>query len=191
MTANRLFTGLFWPLVLGTGLSARAQSQPASLPPAASSQLGRYTAAHDSLMRLVANIHTQAESRMNVFVALYGSFGGLHRRNRIYSSASSSIFNTRSPVRSQSIKHRFGVEFEKIKYYDYYGHKVLMERYEDHQLTRLELKEYSTHPGDHHSLTTHWLFIRGDYLKHTSLPSLSTTGPAKTSYFFNSRPKVE
>jgi hypothetical protein len=92
-------------------------------------------------------------------------------------------------VKQQTIKHRYSIELEKVVYRDAKGRKVLTERYEAHQLTRLELFEYvepfSAPVGS-------WLLVRGDYLRYTFSPvSLVYKSGQQRSYFFRPRPAGE
>ena len=172
-------------LLLGSGRAAQAQTAAASTPAPTeitTALRSRYAAAHDSLMRRVASIHAQTEIRMGVFKASQGSFGGLHRR--VWTYASSSVVNesgSTTPaglVKRQTIKHRYGIELEKVCYYDAKDRKVLSERYEGNQLTRLELLEYST---TYNSLMAKWIFVRGNYLLHTVRST--TIGKTETNYY--------
>ena len=68
------------------------------------------------------------------------------------------------------MKHKKrGGELQKIAYYDTAGRQVLAERYEGHQLTRLELWEYPTKRTQTGRPTAMWLLVRGDYLRHQFL----------------------
>ena len=207
MLSKRLLTGMLWLLVLGTGTAAQAQSTatstqdqatvvaPASAGPAASSQAARYSAAHDSLMQKVRTVRAQVEDRLVFFKSTKGSFNGLHRRVKGYSAAlkAKSEYNyaTESSssaglVKEQVVKTRFGIELEKVNYYDYKDRKVLSERYENHQLTRLELVEYD--PTG--IAVSEWLLVRGGYLKHTAKP-IQATASKRIMYFFNTLPVAQ
>lgn len=200
MNFNTLSTALLGLLLLGPYAPAQAQATPQDQSPApvvspaspiadAPSQAVRYTAAHDSLMRLAANIRAQAETRLGYFKATKGSFGGLHRRIKSYTGLSPTISfdgTVNSPlVKQQIIKRSYGIEFEKIKYYDTQKRLVLAERYEDHLLTRLELRQF---PGNNKFFMTKWLFVRGDYVMRTSNFLQTGSGGKKKSYFFSPRP---
>ncbi|MGI4886214.1 MAG: hypothetical protein ACRYFR_14760 [Janthinobacterium lividum] len=65
---------------------------------------------------------------------------------------------------------------------------MLAERYEGHQLTRLELWEYPAQRTQHGRPTATWLLVRGDYLRHQffSAPKHFTT-----NYYHNLRPPGE
>jgi hypothetical protein len=140
-------------------------------------------------MRLAVNIRAQAETRMGYFKATKGSFGGLHRRIKSYTSISPTISldGTQETflVKRQIIKRRDGIAFEKIKYYDTRGRLVLAERYEDHLLTRLELRQF---PEDNKIFTTKWVFVRGDYVMRASKFLLMGSRRERKSYFFSPRP---
>ncbi|TPG63583.1 hypothetical protein [Hymenobacter nivis] len=176
-------------LLLGAG-SAQAQTlalgeptprRPAQTAPAAAALPPEpllYAAAHDSLMYRVAQIHAQAEARAGYFSASQGSFGGLHRRVRTYARSAGPL------VKREVVKHRFGVELQKVAYYDAAGHQVLTERYEDRQLTRLELWEYPASGRP----TANWLLVRGDYLRHQFL---SAPTHATVHYYHRLRPVGE
>jgi len=204
MLSKRLLTGMLW--LLGTGTAAQAQSTatstqdqatvaaPASAGPAASSQAARYSAAHDSLMQKVRTVRAQVEDRLVFFKSTKGSFNGLHRRVKGYSAASrekngvDGVMNlgANGLIKGQVIKTRFGIELEKVNYYDYKDRKVLSERYENHQLTRLELVEYD--PTG--IIVSEWLLVRGDYLKHTAKP-IQATASKRIMCFFNTLPVAQ
>lgn len=176
---------------------AESPTPPATVASAdGASQLARYTAAHDSLMRLVANVYAQAEARLSFFKNAQGSFGGLHRQVRDYSTRPSAATNYDDQstgkyglVKKQVIKHCFGIELEKVTYYDGQQRIVLKERYEAHRLTRLELFEYKTL---FNSPSASWLFLRGDYVRHLSAPnSLTFKSTRRESYFFKPLPPGE
>ena len=70
---------------------------------------------------------------------------------------------------------------------------MLSERYENHQLTRLELLEYPAAVGA--AATSQWLLVRGGYLRHDRLagaPQGTLSGarsyPLKSRYYLDSRP---
>ena len=183
MRPNRLLAGWLGLALLGLGGPALAQPTPTAPGPGGA----RYAAAHDSLMRRVAGARAQAEERSNSFKATKGSFGGVHRRVKSYAGIGKFL------VKQQTVRQRNGTELETVAYYDAYGHQVLLERYEGHLLTRLELFEYSDVPG--HLLTDRWLLVRGDYLRHDLAPTtrMSPTGERstsfqQTSYFFRALP---
>ncbi len=181
-----------WLFLLGSGFSVLAQSKAEVLSPSPDAAAlpdltaahARYAAAHDSLLRLVADVHVRSEARMGVFKVSQGTFGGPHRRVKSYAGTSSPVISygdSQKPialVRQQTVKRRFGVEIEKVKYYDAKGRKVLVEQFEDHQLTRMLLLEYTE---QFNTPTANWLFVHGDYVVHTS-----RTGGArkKSSYYF-------
>ncbi|MBD2723540.1 hypothetical protein [Hymenobacter armeniacus] len=192
MTSKLLLTGL----LLGSSAWACAQttSQPAAsnLTP---DQAARYTAAHDSLMRRVATVRSEAESRMGFFKSSQGSLGSAHRRVQAYAKAkgvSSFYSGVSTPagagvVKTQTIKRRFGVELEKVVFYDAKGRQTLIERRENHVLTRLELREY---PQDLSLPNSRWLFVRGDYLMHMAQPTLALA-TKKTFYYFRALPTAD
>ena len=196
------FSSLLAVLLAGAGLSAQAQpSAPAqasalpasaTAPPDPSFQRASFAAAHDSLMRRVAGIRAEAEPRMGVFKTSQGTLGGLHRKVLTY--AGNSIVNENGNttpaglVKRQVVKHRFSIELEKVVYYDAQHRKVLAERYEDHQLTRLELLEYRQ---GFNSPAATWLFVPGDYMAHRfELLSPGGKSTRQVSYFFRPRPAV-
>ena len=188
MLANRLFWLIFG--LSAPSLPAAAQTAAAVPTPAlnADSQRRRFAVAHDSLMRLAADTRTDAESRIAIFKAQQGTFGGLHRRIR-----SSAVIN--GPlIKKQVIKNRFGRELERVKYYDYKRRLVLSEWYEGRQLTRLELRQYESGLALSVPLTT-WLLVRGDYLHVVSRAAVlgQPAGPRVlgTSYYFGPRPRPE
>ena len=187
-------TGLGCLLVLGTSFAAQGQAttNTASQPSAVAAALhGRYTAAHDSLMRRVADVRAEAEARMSYFKTTTGSLGGLHREVKSYAGVATFL------VKRQVVRQCYGTELEKLDYYDVYGRKVLAERYEGRQLTRLELLEYPATPGKFR--VGRWLLVRGDYLQHdvvSATAAISPTGERKpaaqqTSYFFHAQPISE
>ncbi|MBF9142970.1 hypothetical protein [Hymenobacter properus] len=181
-------------LLLTTGAVAQAQNlTPSPLPAAVvHTQKERYTAANDSLMLLVSQLHTDAEARMRYFKSSMGDASGPHRRVKAYAKSFSGTVDfsgTKAPsgvglVRKQVVKRRSGIELEKVAYYDAKGRNILQERYEDHRLIRLEAFEYNevrSHPA------SRWLFMRGNYLKHVMQPS-SATAARKTFVYFDLLP---
>ncbi|MDB5268437.1 MAG: hypothetical protein JWP58_1477 [Hymenobacter sp.] len=159
--------------------------------------LNSFAAANDSLLHRVARTRGQAEARISSFKAVQGSFGGLHRKVRSYAGVPKSVVvvnagavqNGSGMVKQQTIKHRYGIELEKIVYRDVKGRKVLTERYEGHQLTRLELFEYNE---PFSAPVGSWLLVRGDYLRYIYSPvSLVYKNGQQKSYFFRPRPGGE
>lgn len=196
--ATRLFIG--WSaLLLNTSLAASAQSTPATPPPTPEARplprmlaLSSFAAAHDSLLHRVARIRMQTEGLQTSFKATKGSLGGLHRKIESYAGTPRSIVSSTGEetrtlvVKQQTIKHRYGIELEKIVYHDSVGHKVMTERYEGHQLTRLELFEYDELLS---APVSSWLLVRGDYIRYNSAPiSLADGYKHQTSYFFRALP---
>ena len=186
-------------LLLGTCLAAAGQSVPTPPLPGFSPQskpfmltLSSFAAAHDSLQRRVARVLTQTESLQTSFTATQGSFGGLHRKVKGYAGIPQGTTNATGEqtrtlvVRQQTIKHRYGIELETLVYRDDKGREVMTERYEDHQLTRLELFEYGPLIS---SAAARWLFVRGDYLSYFASPlSLAYNGGQQRVYFFRALP---
>jgi hypothetical protein len=188
-------------LFLSTCPQAYAQNVSATpQPPTSSSQptalsLSSFAAANDSLLHRVARTRAQFEARISSFKATQGSFGGLHRKVRSYAGTPQGVVDavgvkaSSGMVKQQTVKHRYGIELEKIVYRDTKGRKVLTERYEGHQLTRLELLEYSE---PFSAPVGSWLLVRGDYLRYTFSPvSLVYKGGQQKSYFFRPRPSGE
>lgn len=184
-------------LSLTTCLAALGQSTPTTQPPTAGAKpvalaLSTFTAAHDSLLQRVARIRAQTEGLQTSFTATQGSFGGLHRKMRGYAGVPWGVISATGEgkrtliVRQQTIKHRYGIELEKLVYRDRKGRKVMTERYEGHQLIRLELFEYSE---PFNAPVSSWLLVRGDYLRYTIAPILLTyKGKQQRSYFFRALP---
>ena len=121
--------------------------------------------------------------------------GGLHRKIKSYAvsykaAISGDGINSASRlVVRKTLKHRFGIELEKVVHYDANNHVVLRERYEGRRLTRLELFEYK---APLNSLVASWLFVRGDYLRHASAPiSLAYKAKQQKRYYHSPRPSGE
>jgi hypothetical protein len=195
--AKSNFLGLT-ALILSTCLQAYAQNAPAApqaptpAPQPAALTLNSFAAANDTLLHRVERTQAQFEARISFFKASQGTFGGLHRKVRSYAGTLKSVVNALGVqsswgmVKKQTIKHRYGIELEKIVYRDVKGRKVLTERYEGHQLTRLELFEYNQ---PFSAPVGSWLLVRGDYLRYTFSPvSLVYKGQQQKSYFFRARP---
>jgi hypothetical protein len=91
-------------------------------------------------------------------------------------------------VKHEVVKHSFGIELQKVNYFDATGRRVLAERYEGGQLTRLELREYPAPRPQSGQPAASWLLVRGDYLRHQfqSTPTHSTI-----HYYHNLRPAGE
>jgi hypothetical protein len=189
-------------LLLSTGLYAHAQYLPPSQPPVAGAQppgavlvLSSFATAHDSLQHRVARIRAQAAARQSSFKTVQGTLGGLHRTVKTYAGVPQGVVNAVGfqmaslVVKEQTIKHRYGIELEKVVYRDAKGRKVLTERYEGHQLMRLEVLEY----GDLLSAPSgRWLLVHGDYLRYSSAPTnLAYKGKEQQSYFFRPSPAGE
>lgn len=171
-----------------------AQQLPTPIQPAALA-LTSFAAANDSLLHRVARTRAQADARISSFKAVQGSLGGLHRRVRSYAGTPQGIVvanagsnqTSSGVVKQQTIKYRYGIELEKVVYHDAKGRKVLTERYEGHQLTRLELFEYNE---PFSAPLGSWLLVRGDYLRYIFSPvSLVYKGGQQKSYFFRFRPR--
>jgi hypothetical protein len=204
MKLNHSLAGLTSLLALTTGGPAYAQSQkpvaalskPGQAVDSPILQLNSFTAAYDSLMHRAAQIRTHTESQSRGFKASRGSLAALHRRVRVYGPVDESAADSKllkgnsfggSRIKLQKIKHRFGVEFEKVVYYNAKNRPVLVERYENHQLTRLELTEFSAMP---YTAKSSWLLVQGDYLRFTTAPlSLSYNSSRRTRCYFY--PRVE
>ena len=189
------FFGLSF-LLLNFGPPAQAQKAPPAPPSALAPTLAlrSFAVAYDSLLHRVARTRAQAEARTSSFKATQGSLGGLHRKVWNYAGVPQNAVNAvgveTSPapgvVRQQTVRHRYGIELEKVVYRDIKGRKVLTERYEDHRLTRLELFEYQE---PFNTPVSGWLLVQGDYLRYTSTPIFTANkSPSQTSYFFRSRP---
>ncbi|UOQ98072.1 hypothetical protein MUN81_00940 [Hymenobacter sp. 5317J-9] len=193
MTSNVLLTGV----LLGSSAWACAQTTPQSATASGitADQPARYAAAHDSLMRRVEAVRSEAESRMGFFKSSEGSLGSAHRRVQAYAKAkgvSSFYSGVSTPagagvVKTQTIKRRFGVELDKVVFYDAKGRKTLIERHENHVLTRLELLDYAQ---DLNLPNSRWLFVRGDYLMHMAQPTLALS-TKKTFYYFRALPSAD
>ncbi|GAB3878437.1 hypothetical protein GCM10028824_40360 [Hymenobacter segetis] len=190
-------------MALALSTCSQAHAQNLSTAPSASTPvaqpavltLNSFAAANDSLLHRVARTRAQLEARISSFKATQGSFGGLHRKVRSYTGVPKGVVDavgvqtSSGVVKQQTIKHRYGIELEKIVYRDAKGRKVLTERYEGRQLTRLELFEY-TEPFS--APVGSWLLVRGDYLRYIFSPvSLIYKGRQQKSYFFRPRPAGE
>jgi hypothetical protein len=200
MGTPQRFTGLSTFLVLSTSLLAVAQQRPATAqqPNTADAIIpvfSSFAAAHDTLVHRATAIRAQTDAHLSFFTARQGSLGGLHRKVLAYNRTPGTVIrNTevKGPsalFRKQTIKHRYGIELEKTAYYDTKGRLLLLERREGHQLTRLELREYSALLN---KPKAQWLFVRGDYLKYTTT-QLNPAGnsSAKNGYFFSTRPAAD
>ncbi|MDO7850885.1 hypothetical protein [Hymenobacter convexus] len=174
--------------------TAAAQA-PAAPPVSAANQSARYAAAHDTLMRLAANVRREAEGRLAFFKTSQGSFGSVHRRVLGYASnkgAKVDYAGVATPagiglVEKITVKHRFGVELERVAFYDAKGRKILTERREDHILTRLELLEYAE---GFNRPNSRWLMVHGGYLMHSAQRTLALA-TKKTFYYFQTLPAAE
>ncbi|WP_156176063.1 hypothetical protein [Hymenobacter terrenus] len=196
-------TGLLGLILLGSGASAQAPSTTqapgqvqvatsAGSGPETSSQTARYNAAYDSLMHLAANVRALADTRLTYFKATRGTFGGLHRRVRSYTGSPNKAIFDNAPsvlflVKRQVVKRRYGIELEKVQYYDAKGRKVLKERYEGHRLIWLALTQYT----DFVTPSAKWLLVRGDYVMRVSYPAPTSKEKRSKSYFFGPRPAAE
>ena len=119
--------------MLGTSFAAQGQATTdTAYQPSAVALHGRYTAAHDSLVRRVVNVRTEAEARTIYFKITTGALEGLHQKVKSYAGVATFL------VKRQVVRQCYGTELEKLDYYDVYGRKVLAERYEGRQLTRLD-----------------------------------------------------
>ena len=142
-------------------------------------------------MRWVANVRAEAEARTSYFKITTGALEGLHQKVKSYAGVATFL------VKRQVVRQCYGTGLERLDYYDTYGRKVLAERYEGRQLTRLELLEYPATPGKFR--VGRWLLVRGNYLQHdvvSATVAISPTGERKpaaqqTSYFFHAQPMSE
>ncbi|WP_216679259.1 hypothetical protein [Hymenobacter siberiensis] len=199
-TNAKNFLPVLTVLLLATCPQANAQNTPAAPQPPtpvqpAALNLNSFAAANNSLLHRVARTRSQAEARVSSFKATQGSFGGLHHKVRSYAGTPKGMVNavgvqtSSGVVKEQTIKQRYGIELEKVVYHDAKGRKVLTERYEGHQLTRLELFEYNE---SFNAPVSSGLLVRGDYLRYIfSSVSLVYKGGQQTSYFFRPRPAGE
>jgi hypothetical protein len=130
-------------------------------------------------MRVVADVYAQAEVRMVFFKATRGTFNGLHSRSRVFASMKGPVVKRHRKV------YLIGTTFEKVRYYDEQGRKVLKERYIGNKLTYLKLVEYR---GVSNQASARWKFAEGDYLQHIAQPS---SARRQSSYYFNPRPAAE
>ena len=198
----RICAGL--SLLVATHFAAHAQTTPSQAkvittaepaPTEVATQRARYTAAHDSVRRLMEGIHLQAESRMRFFKATKSGLNRSRRRVRGFAAPPSmtitdaGIKNTSGGglIKDQISKRSFGTEREKVVYYDIRHRKVLTERYENHQLVQLELAEYT----DIISVPfSQWLLVRGGYLRHNT-QRMQAQAPRKSFFYFNAAPTAE
>jgi len=188
MNANRLASRMLCLIGVGTSCFAQAQttattaSQPAtslgvfSLP-GNPSEAARYAVAHDSLTRLVNTAYANAETLTISFNEAHSNFGSIHRRIKSFSDT-----GLKNIVKREVVKQRFGIELKKVAYYDAKKRKFLTERYENHQLVRLTLKQYQE---PYNAPAATWVFVRGNYLKRTSNSTANGGKGRKTSYFFS------
>ncbi len=184
MNSNRVIGALL--CLAGLSASAQAQTTSASQPatplgvfslPGTPSEAARYAVAHDSLTRLVNTTYANAANLMVSFNEAQSSFGSIHSRVKSFSDT-----QLKQLVKREVVKQRFGIELKKVAYYDPKGRKFLMERYENHQLVRLELKQYQE---PYNAPAATWVFVRGNYLKRTSNSASNGGKGRQTSYFFN------
>ena len=182
------------PAQTATG-SARVIATAEPAPTEIATQRARYMAAHDSVRRLMEGIHLLAESRMRFFKATQSGMNRSRRRVRGFAVPPSMKINEvgtkntagGSIIKDQIIKRNFGTEREKVVYYDTRHRKVLTERYENHQLVRLELAEYT----DIISVPfSQWLLVRGGYLRHNT-QRMQAQAPRKSFFYFNTAPAAE
>ena len=194
MKINRFVGGLLGLVGLGTSYFAQAQttsatsSRPATYLsvftlPGTPPEAARYAVAHDSLTRLLSTAYANSEALAVSFIASKSSFGSIHRRIKSYSGA-----NRKLLVKREVIKQRFGMQVKKVTYYDSKGRRFLKERYENHQLIWLTLKQYQE-PFNSPLVT--WLFVRGNYLKRTNNNTANGEKGRKINYFFSPLPATE
>lgn len=191
MHTNRLASTLLCLAGLGTSSLAQAQS-PATTPirqatsvytiPGTPPEAARYTAAHDSLTRLLSTTYANAETLALSFHAVRSNFGSTHRRVKSYSDT-----GLKQLVKREVVKQRFGMQVNKVTYYDSKSRRFLKERYENNQLIWLTFKQYQE-PFNGPAVT--WLFVRGNYLKRTRSVVNGERGP-KTTYFFSPLPTAK
>jgi len=189
------FVGVLLGLVgLGTSYFAQAQttsatsSQPANslsvfTLPGTPSESARYAVAHDSLTRLLSTAYANSETLALSFHAVRSNFGSIHRRVKSYS-----VTNRKLLVKREVVKQRFGMQVKKVTYYDSKGRRFLKERYENHQLIWLTLKQYK---APFNSPLVTWLFVRGNYLKRTNNNTANGEKGRKINYFFSPLPATE
>ncbi|OGX88118.1 hypothetical protein BEN47_09620 [Hymenobacter lapidarius] len=194
MNKNRFASQLLCLVSVGTTCFAQAQNTTTTADrpttslgvyslPGTPSESARYAVAHDSLTRLVNTAYANAETLMTSFSEAQSSFGSIHRRIKSFSDT-----QLKQLVKREVVKQRFGIELRKVVYYDPKGRKFLTERYENHQLIRLALKQ---HQEPYNAPAATWVFVRGNYLKRTSNRAFNSGKGRKTSYFFNPLPATK
>ena len=194
MNTNRLVGGLLGLVGLGTSYFAQAQttsatsSRPATYLsvftlPGTPPEAARYAVAHDSLTRLLSTAYANSETLTLSFRAVRSNFGSIHRRVKSYSDT-----ELKQLVKREVVKQRFGMQVKKVSYYDPNGRLFLKERYENHQLIWLTLKQYQE-PFNSPLVT--WLFVRGNYLKRTNNNTANGEKGRKISNFFSPLPATE
>lgn len=130
-----------------------------------------------------ARVRARTEARIVQFRTAFGAVGGTRRkivsysRLKIRDGVPSSAANAR--VKIQITKHKTqGAEISKVFYYGIGNRLLLAEYYEQHQLVRLELHEYSLRDGNEYGpVFRHTEWVHGDYLRVTT-PAQQSRGTA-------------
>jgi hypothetical protein len=150
-----------------------------------------YTVERDSMERRAARVRFRTANRIRLFrvssIALKGT------RRKVISYAKIKPQNTASNNRYTRIKREIskhkttGADIEKRYYYGLAGRLLLAEYYEQHQLVRLELREYPLRQGNEYGTvfrTTQW--VRGDYL-HLTTHAQESKGTITHYYYTEER----
>lgn len=178
---NCLLLLLTW--LLASPLVARAQN---ALPT-------NYQTEHDSLWQRAARVRTFIDGRIAQSHSSFLALGGISRRTKSLAPRRQNGVTAKPSdyrlVKKEITKHKtHTADVTKVYYYTISGQLLLSELYQQHQLVRMRLYEYSERNGrafNHPFRASEW--VRGDYLRLTVRNAADTGGTAYNYYFTSPR----
>ena len=169
--------------LLASPLVARAQEGPTS----------SYQTERDLLWQRAEQVRTLVEARITQSRSSFLALAGTSRRTKSFAPRRQSAVSAKPSdyriVKKEITKHKtHTADVTKVYYYTISGKLLLAELYQQHQLVRLQLYEYSERNGrafNHPFRASEW--VRGDYLRLTVRNATDDGGPARSYYFSSPR----
>jgi len=148
-----------------------------------------YQTEHDLLWQRAAQVRTLVEARIAQSHSSFLALGGTSRRTKSLAPRRQNAVSAKPSdyrvVKKEITKHKtHTADVTKVYYYTTSGKPLLSELYQQHQLVRLQLYEYSERNGrafSHPFRESEW--VRGDYLRLTIRNATDDGGPARSYYF--------
>ncbi len=153
-----------------------------------------YQTEHDSLWQRAARVRTFVDSRIAQSHSSFLALAGISRRTKSLAPRRLNSVTAKPSdyriVKKEITKHKtHTADVTKVYYYTISGKPLLSELYQQHQLVRLRLYEYSERNGrafNHPFRASEW--VRGDHLRLTIRNAADDGGPARSYYFTTPRP---